>query len=89
MKKQMCQSCGMPIEKAEDFGTEKDGFASTEYCKYCYQSGEWTDPEMTLDGAIRMGHEQIDKMQISGIKKKFMKFGCGMMMKKLKRWRTA
>jgi hypothetical protein len=85
-KKQMCQSCAMPLEKAEDFGTEKDGSKSSEYCHYCYQNGEWTDPDMTIDQAIQMGHEAIDKMSGSKLKKKMMKVGCGMMMPKLKRW---
>ena len=27
-----CQSCGMPLENATDFGTEANGDRSTEYC---------------------------------------------------------
>ena len=39
---QVCQSCGMPMAKPEDFGTNADGSASQEYCRYCFQNGEFT-----------------------------------------------
>ena len=34
-----CQSCGMPLTKAEDFGTEADGSPSIDYCCHCYGNG--------------------------------------------------
>lgn len=37
-----CQSCAMPMGE-DDFGTEKDGSRCQDYCKYCYQDGEFTD----------------------------------------------
>lgn len=40
-----CQSCAMPMENPEDFGTEKDGSASADYCRYCYQQGAFTKEE--------------------------------------------
>lgn len=86
MKKQMCQSCAMPLEKASDFGTEKDGSASKEYCHFCYQNGEWVNPEMTIQDAVKQGHQAIDGMQANPVKKWFMKKGCEMMIPKLKRW---
>ncbi len=45
-----CQSCAMPMTD-EDFGTEKDGSKSEEYCKYCYQNGEFTS-DITMDEMI-------------------------------------
>lgn len=33
-----CQSCGMPMQTAGDFGTEADGGASVDYCVYCYKT---------------------------------------------------
>jgi hypothetical protein len=39
---QVCQSCGMPIVKPEDFGTNADGSPSQEYCRFCFQKGEFT-----------------------------------------------
>lgn len=44
MEKPVCQSCGMPME-AEEYGTNKDESANTEYCKYCYQNGAFTQEE--------------------------------------------
>ena len=42
MEKQYCQSCGMPMDKKEDFGTNADGSPSEDYCVYCYQRGAFT-----------------------------------------------
>jgi hypothetical protein len=47
-----CQSCSMPMQAPEDFGTNADGGRSEEYCCYCFQSGEFTDPDITLEGMI-------------------------------------
>lgn len=44
-----CQSCGMPMEKPEQFGAEADGNLSRDYCNYCYQKGAFTDPSMTYE----------------------------------------
>ena len=38
----ICQSCGMPMEAAEDFGANADGSESREYCRYCWQDGKFT-----------------------------------------------
>ena len=38
----ICQSCGMPMMKSEDFGTNTDGSKNEEYCTYCYQNGKFT-----------------------------------------------
>lgn len=43
-----CQSCSMPLSH-ELLGTEKDGSPSHEYCKFCYQQGEFTNPGITLE----------------------------------------
>jgi len=42
METSICQSCGMPMTKPEDFGTNADGSPNQEYCLYCWQSGEFT-----------------------------------------------
>lgn len=51
----ICQSCGMPIKKEVDYGTEKDGGKSRLYCKYCFWNGKFTDEGITLQ-------EKIDKL---------------------------
>lgn len=53
--KKRCQSCGMPIDAAfANLGTEKDGGPATEFCAFCFQSGQFTDPNLTLEGMIQM-----------------------------------
>lgn len=47
--KMICQSCTMPIDAAEDRGTEMDGSKSKEYCKYCLRNGAFTDPGMSFE----------------------------------------
>ena len=45
-----CQSCGMPLDKEEVKGTQKNGLKSDEYCKYCYGNGVFKHPKMNLEG---------------------------------------
>ena len=49
--KVFCQSCAMPLEKPEDFGTERDGSKSVDYCHYCYADGAFSG-EMTMEEMI-------------------------------------
>jgi len=39
----ICQSCGMPIEKPEQFGTNADGSINHDYCIYCRKDGKFID----------------------------------------------
>lgn len=48
-----CQSCGMPMEKDEHFGTNAEGGKNEEYCTYCYQKGQFTEPDITMDEMIK------------------------------------
>lgn len=47
-----CQSCGMPLQTEADFGTNADGSKNAEYCHFCYQNGEFTDPAITMKEMI-------------------------------------
>jgi hypothetical protein len=51
-KESFCQSCAMPLEKAEFLGTNADGTRSTVYCTYCYQNGKFTQPTITMNQMI-------------------------------------
>ncbi|MGG7466825.1 zinc ribbon domain-containing protein [Chryseobacterium arthrosphaerae] len=43
-----CQSCGMPLKKSPDgAGTNSDGTISTKYCEYCYEKGQFSQPDIT------------------------------------------
>ncbi|PUZ29756.1 hypothetical protein DCC81_10045 [Chitinophaga parva] len=61
-----CQSCTLPIENPEDRGTEANGSKSDLYCKYCYQNGHFTDPDMTLDRMKKIAEEEMKKQQLPG-----------------------
>lgn len=59
----MCQSCGKPLEKEEEFGTNKDGSMSKDFCLHCYQKGEFTD-SMSMEEMIQYC---VDHMKEWGI----------------------
>jgi len=59
-----CQSCYMPMTRPEDFGTEKDGSPSVDYCCHCYQDGifTWgTTLEEAVEENIRFWRKESDK----------------------------
>lgn len=51
----ICQSCGMPMQKDEDFGTNADGTKNGEYCYFCFKEGMFTDKGVTME-------QKIDKL---------------------------
>lgn len=53
MKDNICQSCGMPLEKdPKGGGTRADGSLSDIYCSYCFVNGQFTDEGITLEEKI-------------------------------------
>lgn len=48
----ICQSCGMPMVVEETFGTNADGSMNEEYCCFCFQDGEFTEPDITKEEMI-------------------------------------
>ncbi|MGN6211172.1 zinc ribbon domain-containing protein [Parafilimonas sp.] len=60
----ICQSCGMPLTDESMLGTESDGSKNHEYCKYCYQSGAFTNPGITLDEMQNLVKEKMEEMYI-------------------------
>lgn len=48
----ICQSCGMPMSRSEDFGTNAVGGTSREYCKFCFRNGRFTEPDITMQQMI-------------------------------------
>jgi hypothetical protein len=60
-----CQSCGMPMKKDPEMGgTNADGSKSLKFCSYCYQSGQFTQPDFT---AKEMQDFCIEKMKEMGM----------------------
>lgn len=41
----ICQSCSMPMDTHEVYGTNSDGSKNEEYCHYCYKDGAFTKEE--------------------------------------------
>ena len=58
---QFCQSCGMPLTKNEDCGTNADGSICFDYCKSCYQDGKFLQ-ECTMDEMIEHCAQFIDEV---------------------------
>lgn len=54
MKELFCQSCGMPMNSEELLGTNSDGSKNNEYCTHCYQVGEFTTPNRTMEEMIEI-----------------------------------
>lgn len=49
-----CQSCGMPLsDKFDNYGTNADGSKSPDFCSICFQKGEFTNPNQTLEEMIQ------------------------------------
>ena len=48
-----CQSCGMPLQKEEDYGTNNDGSKNREYCVHCYKDGAFTQ-DVTMEAMIEI-----------------------------------
>lgn len=80
-----CQSCGMPLADGF-FGTEKDGSETRDFCKFCYQDGEYVQPELTVDDMITMSIDNMTQdLNIDEAKAKEL---ANSIIPKLKRWST-
>ena len=58
---QFCQSCGMPLTKNEDCGTDADGSINFDYCKYCYQDGKFLQ-DCTMNEMIEHCAQFVDEI---------------------------
>ena len=60
-----CQSCSMPMEKPDDFGTDAAGFRMNDYCKFCFKAGAFTEPAMTKEQMIeRVGRLLVERVRM-------------------------
>lgn len=58
---QFCQSCGMPLTKIENCGTNADGSTNVDYCQYCYKDGQFLQ-ECTMDEMIEHCAQFVDEV---------------------------
>jgi hypothetical protein len=62
-----CQSCGMPLSRdARGGGTNADGSQSTEYCSHCFQSGRFTEPNLSVEEMMTKVEGRLRAMHIPG-----------------------
>lgn len=54
----------MPLNRSEVLGTEKDASKNHVYCKYCYNEGKFTNPDMTLEEMKLHLRQLMQKMNI-------------------------
>lgn len=83
--KHRCQSCGIPLVHPDQYGTNRDGSENSEYCKYCFQNGLFTDPNMTVEQMI----ENSISYMVNGLKMNEAKARSlsQIIIPQLKRWR--
>ncbi|MBU3978082.1 zinc ribbon domain-containing protein [Patescibacteria group bacterium] len=79
----ICQSCGMPMKAENDFGTNSDGSKSNDYCAYCFQKGQFTKSDITLDQMIK---GVVGMMVKYGTAEKEARKNAELLIPTLKRW---
>ena len=80
----ICQSCGMPIENNSQLGTNKDGSLNLDFCKYCFDKGEFID-DVSMEEYINMCAQFGSQ---AGMTNKQMKNYCKNLFPTLKRWKV-
>jgi hypothetical protein len=82
----ICQSCGMPMQKDGDFGTNADGTKNGEFCHFCYKDGRFTDEGITMEQKIdKLVDIAVAKMKIP---KEQARAQASEIIPTLKRWRS-
>ncbi len=80
----ICQSCGMPMNSEEQYGTNKDGTLNEDYCMYCYKDGKFID-DVTMEEYIEMCSKYGEQ---AGMTNDEMKAFCQKLFPTLKRWKN-
>lgn len=78
----ICQSCAMPLEKEEDYGTNRDGSINEDFCVHCFKDGEFTE-DITLEEAIA---DSVNYAEMAGMTKEAMLEMQSKLLPTLKRW---
>ena len=79
----ICQSCGMPMESGDVYGTNADGSANSDYCRYCFVNGEFVD-KVPMEKYIEMCSQFGAQ---AGMTNEEMKAYCEKLFPTLKRWK--
>ncbi|WP_338751138.1 effector binding domain-containing protein [Bacillus sp. FJAT-52991] len=81
-----CQSCGRPLTDQSLLGTEKEGQLSKDYCTYCYEAGEFKQPDLTVEEMIDICVPHLKK---DGMKEDQARQMLASFLPNLKRWRKS
>lgn len=85
MRYKNCQSCAMPLKKDPQLGgTNTDGSKNEMYCSYCYENGNFTQPEITLTEMKQLVKSKMKEMGFPGFLVGFFTKG----IPKLERWKN-
>lgn len=82
----VCQSCGMTLGSEESYGTNGAGKKIVDYCKYCYENGEFIQPNLTLDEMVEIC---VPFMVEDGMKEQAARTMMRNYLPQLKRWSEA
>jgi hypothetical protein len=55
-----CQSCGMPLETGF-YGSDEAGKEVDQYCRFCFQQGQFTNKDLTLEQMIQTSVDHMKK----------------------------
>lgn len=83
MSELICQSCGMPMSNDELKGTNTDGSKNNKYCTYCYQNGNFSAPNVSMQEMI---DTCIPFMVQEGLDEESARKHLNELFPKLKRW---
>lgn len=80
-----CQSCGMPLKRSPNGGgTNADGTKSDRYCAYCYENGQFMNPDWDAAQMQEFVKGKMKEMGFPGFLAGFFTKG----IPKLERWRN-
>ena len=80
----VCQSCGINMRRAEDFGSESDGAPAEHYCAVCYVEGAFAHEAATSDVFISAAVQDLAKARGQAVGK--MRLTLRKELPKLERW---
>lgn len=79
-----CQSCAMPLSKdPKKGGSNADGTISTMYCSYCYDKGQFKQPDISVEEMQAFCKNKMKEMGFPGFLAGFFTKG----IPKLERWK--
>jgi hypothetical protein len=88
-EQKFCQSCGMSMMSAEQFGTNVGGSQITDYCVYCYGDGGFLQ-NVTMDEMIEHCARFVEEFNKDSMQKVTRKEAVAQMKEyfpHLKRWK--